>query len=58
MVFSDFAVKHPAIITILLVGLMVFGVIAGSSLNSEMIPPITQPIATIVTVYPGAAAPG
>lgn len=56
MVFSDFAVKHPAIIAILLVGLMVFGVIAGSSLNSEMIPPITQPIATIVTVYPGAAA--
>lgn len=56
MIFSDFSVKHPAIITILLAGLLVFGVLAGISLNSEMIPPITQPKATIVTVYPGAAA--
>jgi len=53
---SDFSVKHPAIVTILLVGLLVFGVIAGSSLNSEMIPPVSLPAASIVTVYPGAGA--
>ncbi|MBN2873510.1 MAG: efflux RND transporter permease subunit, partial [Spirochaetales bacterium] len=56
MVLSDFSVKHPAIITILLVGLVLFGLIAGSSLNSEMIPPVGLPAATVVTVYPGAGA--
>ncbi|TFG84949.1 MAG: efflux RND transporter permease subunit, partial [Spirochaetales bacterium] len=56
MVISDFAVKHPAIVAILLISLIVFGVIAGTALNSEMIPPIALPKATIVTVYPGAAA--
>jgi len=56
MSISSFSVKHPAIITILLVALVIFGVMAGSSLNSEMIPPIAMPEATIVTVYPGAGA--
>jgi len=56
MILSDFSVRHPAIIAILLVGLLVFGVIAGSALNSEMIPPVSLPAAVIVTVYPGAGA--
>jgi len=56
MKISDFSVKHPAIIAILLFSLGVFGVIAGSSLNSEMIPPVALPEATIITVYPGAGA--
>jgi HAE1 family hydrophobic/amphiphilic exporter-1 len=56
MKISDFSVKHPAIIAILLFSLGLFGVIAGSSLNSEMIPPVAMPEATIITVYPGAGA--
>lgn len=56
MILSDFSVKHPAIITILLAGLLLFGLIAGTSLHSEMIPPVAMPRATIVTVYPGAGA--
>ncbi|MDX9899533.1 MAG: efflux RND transporter permease subunit, partial [Spirochaetia bacterium] len=56
MILSDFSVKHPAIITILLVALTLFGLIAGSSLNSEMIPPVGLPLATILTIYPGAGA--
>lgn len=56
MILSEFSVKHPAIITILLVSLLVFGVIAGMSMNSEMIPPVSLPAASIVTVYPGAGA--
>lgn len=56
MKISDFSVKHPAIIAILLFSLGIFGVIAGSSLNSEMIPPVALPQATIITVYPGAGA--
>ncbi len=56
MILSDFSVKHPAIITILLVGLLVFGVIAGMSLSSEMIPPVALPETRIVTMYPGAGS--
>lgn len=56
MKISDFSVKHPAVVTILLAVLVVFGVIAWSSLNREMIPPVAMPAATIVTVYPGAGA--
>jgi HAE1 family hydrophobic/amphiphilic exporter-1 len=56
MILSDFSVKHPAIVTILLAVLLVFGFLALGSLNSEMIPPVTQPKGTIVTVYPGAGA--
>lgn len=56
MILSDFSVRHPAIITILLAGLLLFGLIAGTSLHSEMIPPVAMPRATIVTVYPGAGA--
>ncbi|MBU0934281.1 MAG: efflux RND transporter permease subunit [Spirochaetes bacterium] len=56
MILSDFSVKHPAIIGIILIMLAVFGVIAGMSMNSEMIPPISMPGATIVTIYPGAGA--
>jgi HAE1 family hydrophobic/amphiphilic exporter-1 len=56
MILSDFSVKHPAIITILLAGLLVFGFLALNSLNSEMIPPVALPMASIITVYPGAGA--
>jgi HAE1 family hydrophobic/amphiphilic exporter-1 len=56
MILSDFSVKHPAIVTILLVGLLVFGVIAGRSLSSEMIPPVALPETRIVTMYPGAGS--
>ena len=56
MFLSDFAVKHPAIVTILIASLVVFSFIAFNSLNSEMIPPVGLPQANIVTVFPGASA--
>lgn len=56
MVLSDFAVKHPAVVTILLAVLVVFGLIAGFSMNAEMIPPTALPEISVVTTYPGAAA--
>ncbi|HBG35686.1 MAG TPA: hypothetical protein DDW88_01280, partial [Treponema sp.] len=56
MVLSNFSVKHPAIIMILLVSLVVFALIAFNTLNSEMIPPVGLPQANIVTIYPGASA--
>lgn len=56
MILSDFSVKHPAIVGILLLMLLVFGIIAGTSMNSEMIPAVNLPGAVIITVYPGAGA--
>ena len=56
MIFSDFSVKHPVVISILLTMLLVFGIIALSSLNYEMIPTVGLPSAVIVTTYPGASA--
>ncbi len=56
MIFSDFSVKHPVIISILLAILLVFGLIALSALNYEMIPTVGLPSAVIVTTYPGASA--
>lgn len=54
MIISDFSIKHPAIITILLAALVVFAVLAATTLNREMIPPVALPMAAIVTTYPGA----
>lgn len=56
MIFSDFSVKHPAIITILLISLLLFGFLALGALNSEMIPSVGLPKAVVVTQYPGAGA--
>lgn len=56
MFLSDFAVKHPAIVTILVASLVIFAFIAFNSLNSEMIPPVGLPQANIVTIFPGASA--
>lgn len=56
MILSDFSVKHPAVLTILLAVLLVFGILALRALNTEMIPPVTLPEASVVTTYPGAGA--
>jgi HAE1 family hydrophobic/amphiphilic exporter-1 len=55
MKISDFAVKHPTIITILLVTLLVFGGIAATNLIQEMFPPVEIPTLAVLTTYPGAA---
>lgn len=54
MIVSDFSIRHPAIITILMAALVVFAVLAATTLNREMIPPVALPMAAIITAYPGA----
>lgn len=56
MKLSDFAIDHPAIITIVLVVVIAFGVLAVTSLTQELIPETTQPTVIIATFYSGAAA--
>ncbi|MFW5729680.1 MAG: efflux RND transporter permease subunit, partial [Spirochaetota bacterium] len=56
MKLSDFAIDHPAVITIVLAVVVAFGVLAVTSLIQELIPETTQPSVIIATFYPGAAA--
>ncbi len=53
MKLSDYSIKHPAVITILLVMISVFGVIAIRNTNQEAFPPMGLPGASVLTVYPG-----
>ncbi|MFW6229186.1 MAG: efflux RND transporter permease subunit, partial [Alkalispirochaeta sp.] len=54
MIVSDFSVRHPVIISILIIVLLVFGTIAFTDLNREMIPSVGLPEAHIITAWPGA----
>ncbi len=54
MNLPQFSVRHPVIISILLVVLAVFGTIAYQGLNREMVPSAGLPQANIITVWPGA----
>jgi hydrophobic/amphiphilic exporter-1 (mainly G- bacteria), HAE1 family len=55
MKISDFAIKHPAIITILLIVLLVFGTISLLQLPHDYLADINLPTAMIITVYPGGS---
>ncbi len=53
MKISDYAIKHPAVITILLIALFVFGILSALNLNKDMIADINIPTVVVVTGYPG-----
>ena len=54
MKITDFSIKHPVIIGILLIALTIFGIISGSSMKQEMFAEISMPELVIITAYPGA----
>ncbi|MBP7095207.1 MAG: efflux RND transporter permease subunit [Spirochaetia bacterium] len=56
MKLADFSIRHPAIVGIVLISLVVFAGISYISLNREMIPPVGLPQATVLATYPGADA--
>ena len=53
---SRFAVAHPVIISMTLLALAVFGLVALSSMNIEFLPDLSLPQVMVVTIYPGASA--
>lgn len=53
MKIADFAIKHPAIITIVSIAVLVFGVFALLSLTSELIPDTSLPTLVVLATYPG-----
>ena len=56
MKISEFSVKHPVVITILLICLAVFGLYSVAGMSTEFMVDITMPQAIVMTIYPGASA--
>ena len=56
MKVSEFSVKHPIIITMLLLVLIAFGFYSLSGMRTEFMEDISMPQAIVYTVYPGASA--
>ncbi len=55
MSISDFAIRHPAIVGILLITLMVFGLLSFTGMSHDLLADITTPELLVFTVYPGAS---
>ena len=53
---ARFAVRHPVYITMILIALVLFGLIALSSMNVEFISGVNMPQVIVFTIYPGASA--
>ncbi len=56
MKISHFSIKHPTIITIILIALLVFAAISFRDIPLEFINDINEPSIRVITIYPGASA--
>lgn len=50
----EFSVKKPVAVSIIFLALILLGLYFGAKLNLEFFPTLDIPIATVVTIYPGA----
>ncbi len=56
MKISEFSVKHPVIISMLLIVLLFFGIYSLSGTHTQFMSDLYMPQAYVITVYPGASA--
>lgn len=56
MKLSHYAVKHPAVIGMILTAAIVFGFVSASGMNVAFIGKLSLPSVAVITVYPGAGA--
>lgn len=54
MKIADYAIKHPKVILMLLIVLLVFGVLSALTLRRSLIAEMAMPTMTVVTAWPGA----
>lgn len=54
MSLFEVSIKRPIFISMVLLALVVFGVVTFPKIGLEMFPGIEPPIATVLTIYPGA----
>ncbi len=55
MWISNYSIKKPIITTVVMVGLVVFGLIALLRLKTDEFPEVTAPVVNIAILYPGAS---
>lgn len=54
MSLFEVSIKRPIFISMILVALVVFGIVAYPKIGLEMFPGMDPPVATVLTIYPGA----
>lgn len=54
MKVSDFSIKHPVIITIILIAVLFFGAISLIGMRQELFADVSMPSLLVLTIYPGA----
>ncbi len=55
MFLSDFSVKRPVAMVVIIIGLMALGLLALSKLRVNQIPDVEQPVLVVNIAYPGAS---
>lgn len=55
MFLSDFSVKRPTAMVVIIIGLMALGLLALSKLRVNQLPDIEPPVLVVSVVYPGAS---
>jgi len=55
MIISDYSVRHPVVIGILLIALLLFGLLSFQGTRQDFIPGIELPTAVVVTTWPGGS---
>jgi HAE1 family hydrophobic/amphiphilic exporter-1 len=55
MFLSEFSIKRPIAMVVVLIGLMALGLLALSKLRVNQIPDVEQPVLTVSIAYPGAS---
>jgi len=55
MFLSDFSVKRPVAMIVIIIGLMALGLLALSKLRVNQIPDVEQPVLVVNVAYPGAS---
>jgi HAE1 family hydrophobic/amphiphilic exporter-1 len=55
MFLSDFSIKRPVAMVVIIIGLMALGALALSKLRVNQIPDVEQPLLNVTIAYPGAS---
>jgi len=55
MIISDYSARHPVVIGILLIALLLFGMLSVQGTRQDFIPGIELPTAVVVTTWPGGS---
>ena len=55
MVLSDFSIRRPIAMVVVIIGLMALGLLALKNLRVNQIPDVEQPVLVVSMVYPGAS---